>query len=65
MTRCPRCGCDLTVELSERQDIPAKMTGDDVDVTYPMSEWLLTATGIEALAIEIDKAERYRNLFEE
>jgi len=41
------------------------MSGDEIDTTRPLSEWILTGTGLEKMIIEIEKAERYRGLFDD
>jgi hypothetical protein len=37
----------------------------ETNTTGPMSEWILTGTGLEKMIIEIEKAERYRGLFDD
>lgn len=61
---CPRCGCSLTVELFERLDSSVKMNGDGTDTTRPLSEWILTGTGLEKMIMEIEKAQKYREYLE-
>jgi hypothetical protein len=61
---CPRCGCSLTVELFEHLDSSVKMNGDGIDITRPLSEWILTGTGLEKMIIEMEKAQKYREYLE-
>jgi len=64
MTHCPRCGCTLTVEVSEHLDSSVKMNGDKIDTTRPFSEWIMTGTGLEKMIMEIEKAQKYREYLE-
>lgn len=70
MTRCPQCGCQLTVEISQRQDkfndlvCSEKPNTSNIDTTRCFADWVLTGTGLEKLICEANKAVKYRDFWE-